>query len=157
MENTEQQRDDKFIGAVVRNARSARGLTQQQVADEVGRRAGLSWQHSTVAKVESGARTLAFIEAMALADAFGVDIADLATSIRTRDSAELATRLQYARWSRDFKDHVLGLEALKSRLENLRRDAPDYDLGDELTALFASQRKHLADISRLAGEEEEIQ
>jgi ribosome-binding protein aMBF1 (putative translation factor) len=88
------------IGIRLRDARRAAGLTQQQVVDGIGRRK--SW----LAKLELGQRSLLFSEAVTLADAYGVGLADLwppdlraprdATGLTVRAEATDTSRLDAA-------------------------------------------------------------
>ena len=56
-------------------ARNARGLTQLQLADTLGR------PQSFVSKYERGERRLDFVEVLDIADALGADLADLVAEI----------------------------------------------------------------------------
>jgi transcriptional regulator with XRE-family HTH domain len=57
-------------------ARSSRGLTQEQLADELGR------PQSFVSKYERGERRLDFVEVLEIADALHADVHDLVAELK---------------------------------------------------------------------------
>ena len=59
-------------------ARHARGLTQVQLADALGR------PQSFISKYERGERRLDFVEVLEITDALGADVGDLMAHIRRR-------------------------------------------------------------------------
>lgn len=56
-------------------ARNEVGLTQRELADRLPRWLGLS--HITVAKIETGRRSLSFVEAREIASAIGITVTEL--------------------------------------------------------------------------------
>lgn len=61
----------RALGAQLRDARHSAGLTQVEAA----RRLGVP--QSQIAKLEVGQRTLSFVEALDMAEAYGIHPADL--------------------------------------------------------------------------------
>ena len=59
------------LGARLAAARHAAGLSQRQVADKLG------VHHPTIVWIEQGTRKLSFLEAVQLADIYGIDITAL--------------------------------------------------------------------------------
>jgi transcriptional regulator with XRE-family HTH domain len=64
------------LGARIAQLRSAARLTQAQVADAMDFR-GIGWNRSTVAQLETGRRSLSFVEALGLAGVFRIPIDEL--------------------------------------------------------------------------------
>ena len=62
---------DRATGRLLRDRRKKAGLTQVQVAEQMG------FAQSRVAKLETGARRLLFSEAVAFADLYGIRLSDL--------------------------------------------------------------------------------
>ncbi|MGH3745787.1 MAG: helix-turn-helix domain-containing protein [Micromonosporaceae bacterium] len=93
---------EKVLGESLRSLRTARGMSQEDVAQMMAL-AGFSWHQTTVAKTESGSRPVRVNEAAALAAQFGVWVDDLIfarcgvprvhQSPRTETSAERFRRL----------------------------------------------------------------
>ena len=83
------------FGRRLREVRTAAGLTQQQVADRVTA-AGCKLFRSQIGKIESGDRPATITEGIALADALGVTLADLATDLAAsmRNAARIAALVQ---------------------------------------------------------------
>lgn len=69
----------KRLTMVVAQARHDRKLTQAELAERLGR------PQSFVAKTESGERRLDVIELIDLADALGIDVADVVAKVRGDD------------------------------------------------------------------------
>ena len=67
----EGSRAHQALIAVLIMARESEGLTQREVISRM--LAWLSWEQSTLAKVETGRRILAFEEAKALREIYGTD------------------------------------------------------------------------------------
>lgn len=65
---------DQLIGANVLRYRQARGLSQTQLADEIG------VYQPTINKIETGTRPVRFVEAIAIARALGVGVDDLSAA-----------------------------------------------------------------------------
>lgn len=70
---------EAVVGGNVARLRAAAGRTQAMLADDLGLR-GITWRRSTVAQVETGRRSVSLAEAIALADALGVPLAELLRS-----------------------------------------------------------------------------
>ncbi|MFE3861004.1 helix-turn-helix domain-containing protein [Streptomyces goshikiensis] len=67
---------EKALGEALRAHRTARGLSQEDVAAMMNR-SGFSWRQTTVAKTEAGSRPVRVNEAAALALCFGVSVNEL--------------------------------------------------------------------------------
>lgn len=65
---------DADVGKALRNIRETLGISQAALADRVE-----GFYPQTITKIESGRRSLKFSEALALADALGIDVQSLAT------------------------------------------------------------------------------
>jgi transcriptional regulator with XRE-family HTH domain len=61
---------DRYLGERIRTLRTERGLTQEQLAEEVRRLWGLPWSRPTLTAIESGSREVAALEFLALSDVF---------------------------------------------------------------------------------------
>lgn len=116
------------VGAAVAKGRSAANLTQEQL----GKSTGLG--QAIISRIEAGARKLDFIEIVAIADALGVEVAELlrnaqeTAAYRTGDSPTpnyqvLAYRLREQYASRAPTLSWLG--PFLSRWEELERFAAD--------------------------------
>lgn len=77
------------IGRSVRALRNAAGLTQEQLADRMAER-GVDLHHSSVSTTELGKRPLTLPEALAIADALGVQLDSLVDYERIEAERELA-------------------------------------------------------------------
>lgn len=101
---------DAEIGARVRMVRTARKLTQQQVAD---RMTGVvnKLHHSYVSKIESGDRPLLARELIALAAVLAVTPAGLLAGDATAPDALSAA----------LRDRVEQLELIRERYDRIRR------------------------------------
>ncbi|MFE9256040.1 helix-turn-helix domain-containing protein [Streptomyces sp. NPDC006879] len=67
---------EKALGEALRSLRTARGMSQEDVATMMSR-SGFSWRQTTVAKTEGGSRPVRVNEAAALALCFGVSVNEL--------------------------------------------------------------------------------
>lgn len=67
----------RSFGRAVKAQRQARGWTQAQLAEPLARLTGASYHQSTIAKLESAGRPTSIEEAAALAEIFGLELADL--------------------------------------------------------------------------------
>lgn len=65
--------DERRFGAVVRDARERRGLSQTRLAKAMIEQ-GWPWHQSTVHRVESGAQAARLGETVALAEILGIDL-----------------------------------------------------------------------------------
>jgi transcriptional regulator with XRE-family HTH domain len=72
----EERSVSEIVGETVSSLRQAAGLTQAELADAM-REMGFAWQRQTVARIESGLRTLNVDELVALAAYFEMPIAAL--------------------------------------------------------------------------------
>ena len=61
---------DRYLGERIRTLRTERGLTQEQLAEEVRRLWGLPWSRPTLTAIESGSREVTALEFLALSDVF---------------------------------------------------------------------------------------
>ena len=68
---------DRYLGERIRTLRTERGLTQEQLAEEVRRLWGLPWSRPTLTAIESGSRELSAKELFALTDVLLVAPQDL--------------------------------------------------------------------------------
>ena len=67
---------EQVFGQRLRDLRTARGWSQQQVADAMGE-LGFNWRQTTAAKTEAAERPVPVGEVVALAGLFGVGVHDL--------------------------------------------------------------------------------
>ena len=72
--------EDRAIGLMLATARHGTGLSQAEVARRLG------FAQSRLGKIETGARRLLFSEAQALADLYGVALADFVPSASMPDA-----------------------------------------------------------------------
>lgn len=85
---------DAAIGEALRSTRADAEMTQDELAQALTIDAGISWRQSTVAKVESGARSLSAAELWATAVALGVELEALVPQgpmLRARGHAREST------------------------------------------------------------------
>ena len=94
MSKSVRTRAHEAVIAVLVDARLEAGLTQREIADRLP--AWLGWMHTTVAKVETGRRSLSFIEVREYARVVGLDVATL-----DKRAADLAAGRRGPRRSRD--------------------------------------------------------
>lgn len=73
----------------VRATRESRGLSQSQLSDAL-RNFGYTWPQSTIQRIETGQRRVDVGEAHALADALGVPITTLLSTLSPLDSSHTA-------------------------------------------------------------------
>lgn len=95
---------ERQFGKVVRAMREARGWSQTDLADRLGK-LGFEYHQTTIGKLESGARPLRIGELFAMASVFDVTVEDLIASATGADEA--------------FKgDSVADLEAASAELRD---------------------------------------
>lgn len=75
---------ERRFGGVVRELREARGLSQAELARELGA-LGFEYHQTTIGKLESGARPLRIGELYAMAAVFGVSATDLLDAAAGKD------------------------------------------------------------------------
>jgi transcriptional regulator with XRE-family HTH domain len=68
---------DKAIGERIQKLRKARDLSQAELAESVERLLGSPFHQQTILKIEKGARSLKYVEAMQFARVLGVPLDDL--------------------------------------------------------------------------------
>jgi transcriptional regulator with XRE-family HTH domain len=81
------------ISRAMRQLRDAAGLTQQQVADLMGRAGFVNWKRITVAECESGKRAVSTEELIAVAALFDVPVCYLLTALAADEVLEVNERL----------------------------------------------------------------
>jgi transcriptional regulator with XRE-family HTH domain len=84
---------DERVGANIRRIREAKGFSQADLADELGRRGGLNWPQQTIARVEAGTRPLKFSEAIVIAETLEVDLGRLSEYFANEEIAAIATEI----------------------------------------------------------------
>ena len=84
------------IGARLRTAREARGLSQAALAEELTERTGSNYLHTTIGKIEKGTRTLSLIEAVHLSDVLAVEWAELFDMLKPSSGREDLRRVSIA-------------------------------------------------------------
>ncbi len=67
---------DAVVGKRVEELRTEAGLSQEDLSVRL-RAAGLNWSQGTLSRVETGSRPMRFVEALTVAGALGVEVADL--------------------------------------------------------------------------------
>lgn len=121
---------DSQVGANIREIRTARGMTQAQLAEMVSKQ-GITFRQQTVVKIEAGQRPLRLREADVVANALDVDLASL---LDTRGTFTVTTEL--------IHESRMALEAY-------------HRVHDTMTELLAAQaivRRLLAEADREASE-----
>ncbi len=75
--------DDSVIGANVKAARNAAGMSQQALADYLSDLVGepKGWTQRTILRIEQGERPIRLVEAMVIATALEVSLADLTAGL----------------------------------------------------------------------------
>lgn len=81
------------VSRAMRQLRDAAGLTQQQVADLMGRAGFVNWKRITVAECESGKRAVSTEEMIAVAALFDVPVCYLLTALAADEVLEVNERL----------------------------------------------------------------
>lgn len=104
------------VGRAVRALRAGHGASQEQLAEDMRERGHAKWSQATVWSVEQGTRPLRLTEAVALADALDVEVADL-----HRDETETAPLAQIEGVIRMVADQYTATREADRALEYLRR------------------------------------
>jgi transcriptional regulator with XRE-family HTH domain len=123
----EQQRQevaelDRAVGALLREVRERRGLSQADIVRAVEER-GVAWHQTTVAKIEAGTRPLKASEALALAFSLQMAVGD----VLNPRGAKLTRNAEYIAGA---VMELKGMETyLQRRLKALYND-PNLDLED---------------------------
>lgn len=133
---------EELFARRLKDVRVAAGVTQQQLADRASA-AGHKLFRSQVGKIESGDRAVTIGEAAALADALGVDLAEL-ISPRVMDAHLLALR---ERWATQA--------ALRSAQEDITRHLKAID--EHRTLYEEAARRHAALLAELRKQKEDNQ
>lgn len=103
---------NETFGQRVRDIRQQLGLSQRQVATMMASTHGTPWHQTTVAKTETGERPVKLSEAVALATAFGVPVADLLADAGPQNAAQgcaIAAR-------GEFESLIAHIERIRARL-----------------------------------------
>jgi transcriptional regulator with XRE-family HTH domain len=142
--NMESQRPSEISDGIfarrLLTLRKTAGLTQEQLADRMTR-AGNTMHRSAIAKIEAGDRAVSIGEAVQLAGALGVDLADLASE-RSRDTeqdrahrerADVQIRvrsleLEVAERHKQLEEHQFLYEHAVEQLEQAQRELSKWDL-----------------------------
>ncbi|MDW5612088.1 helix-turn-helix transcriptional regulator [Mycolicibacterium sp. D5.8-2] len=67
---------DSVVGKRIESLRARAGLSQEELSKRL-RDAGLNWSQGTLSRVETGSRPMRFVEALVVANALGVEVAEL--------------------------------------------------------------------------------
>jgi Zn-dependent peptidase ImmA (M78 family)/DNA-binding XRE family transcriptional regulator len=134
MENVLEKLDPKNLGVRLNDARRARGLTQQQVADE------MELARTTIVAIEKGERKLTSSELIRFAKLYGRDVSHFLN--RRPPTNEFLPQFR-TEWNREFAQtpglEGVGLELQKfaedylelerlNGIEHFTKDAPQYDI-----------------------------
>lgn len=127
------------FGQRIRGARTAAGLTQQEIADRMTA-AGLKMHQTAIAKIESGERPATVAEAMQLACILGVTAAELVTDPPARTHEEQQARQRHAEVLVEIQFLQLDAVFRQQRLDEAQEHCRDVE--DRLSAA----RERLAEI-----------
>lgn len=112
MENILEKIDPKILGARLQEARRARGLKQQDVAEE------MDMARTTVVAIEKGERRLIPDELIKLASFYGISVSKLLN--RTTATQDFVPQFRYS-WRKDFEENP-ELERVSFDLQQLSED-----------------------------------
>src|ERR1044072_7226756 len=108
-----EQLDPKVLGARLQEARKARGLTQQNVADE------LQMARTTIVAIEKGERRVSSQELVRFADLYGRPVSDFV-------ARQVVTVGFVPQFRTEWREDVNKNEGLATAGEELQRLAEDY-------------------------------
>lgn len=81
------------IGALIRQAREERSMSQAALAEELSARTGSNFVHTTIGKIEKGTRSVSLVEAAHIADVLRIDWRSLFEMLKPRSSADEIKRV----------------------------------------------------------------
>jgi transcriptional regulator with XRE-family HTH domain len=111
---------DIYLGERIKTLRTERGLTQEQLAEEVRRLWGLPWSRPTLTAIESGHRELSAKELLALTDVLLVSPQEL---LRGLEGERMGNRMapRMGPWLQVGPQSSLSLKAVLRSMEAGRR------------------------------------
>jgi transcriptional regulator with XRE-family HTH domain len=109
-----------IFAARLREVRTTAGLTQQELADRVTA-SGCKLFRAQIGKIETGLRDVTVVEGIAIADALGVTLGDLATDLAA--TVRYAARVELRVRVRTLAEQVASHDAAIHEHEVLRADA----------------------------------
>lgn len=88
---------EQRFGQTVRQSRLALGMSQERLADEIGKR-GVRVHQTVIHKVENGIRAIRLNEAVAIADVLHITLSGLLQNQADEAQVDRMARLERALW-----------------------------------------------------------
>lgn len=126
---------EKALGEALRSLRTARGMSQEDVATMMSR-SGFSWRQTTVAKTEGGSRPVRVNEAAALALHFGVSVNELVGNQADSPEQSLIESTYRVSFSLYLSTRLRAEEALR------RKQAAEREYEEALAQLSATKQSY---------------